>query len=70
MKCELAALDEGDTLEEMQDVLSDIPTELEDLYLRTLHRSRRTSTRVLTNNKFEAYVMFQIAITAAAQSSV
>lgn len=52
---------EGDTVEEMETLLSTIPTELEDLYTRTLRRSSRNSLQVLTRNRHDAYVMFQIA---------
>ncbi|KAG8527833.1 uncharacterized protein KY384_006749 [Bacidia gigantensis] len=52
---------EGDTLEELDILLSTIPTELEDLYKRALRRYPRSSSRSLANNRYEAYVMFQLA---------
>ena len=55
---------EGDTMEELMNLLSTIPTELGDLYKRALHRSSRGSLEALTRNRSEAYVMFQIATCA------
>jgi hypothetical protein len=55
-------LREGDTINELQDLVRTIPTELAELYERTLRRPRRASTQVKTRNRDEAYVMFQIAL--------
>ena len=52
---------EGDTMEELTSLLSTIPTELRELYKRALCRSSRGSLEVLTRDRIEAYVMFQIA---------
>lgn len=57
----LEGLCEGDTIEEMETLLSTIPTELEDLYTRALRRSSRNSLQALTRDRHDAYVMFQIA---------
>ena len=55
---------EGDNVEELQQLLSEMPTELEDLYGRTLQRKKRSSTRNASDNKYETYVMFQIVLCA------
>ena len=51
---------EGDSIEELRDLLSGIPTELEELYTRALRRPNRTSTRAPAKSKYERYVMFEI----------
>ena len=61
---------EGDTITEMEQLLSEIPEELEDLYTRAIHRvprtasSLRTSPSALRKHRYETYVMFQIAMHA------
>ena len=60
----IEGLTDGKTLEELQQLLSEIPEELEDLYVRTIHRVRRGSASALERNKFKVYVMFQIALFA------
>ena len=60
----IEGLTDGKTLEELQQMLSEIPEELEDLYTRAIRRVRRTSASALARNRFEAYVMFQIALFA------
>ena len=52
---------EGDTIEELETLLSTIPTELRELYTRPLRRSPRSSLQAAARSKYEAYVMFQIA---------
>ena len=51
---------EGDSIEELRDLLSGIPNELKDLYTRALRRPNRTQTRAPAKSKYERYVMFQI----------
>ena len=51
---------EGDSIEELRDLLSGIPNELEELYTRALRRPNRTQTRAPAKSKYERYVMFQI----------
>ena len=51
---------EGDSIEELRDLLSGIPNELEDLYTRALRRPNRTQTREPAKLKYERYVMFEI----------
>ena len=51
---------EGDSIKELQDLLSGIPSELEELYTRTLRRTNRTRSRAPANSNYERYVMFQI----------
>jgi hypothetical protein len=57
----IEGLCEGDSIEELGDLLSTIPTELGELYSRALRRPRRSSSRASVKSKEEAYVMFQIA---------
>ena len=52
---------DGESLEELNHILLTIPTELEDLYERSLRRSNLTRRQALPKNKYEAYVMFQMA---------
>lgn len=58
----IEGLCEGDSIEELKDLISSIPTELEGFYTRALRRTRRTSPLALERHRYEAYVMFQIAI--------
>lgn len=58
----IEGLCEGDSIEELGDLLSVIPTELGELYSRALRRPRRSSLRTSVKTKEEAYVMFQIAM--------
>ncbi|KAI9686045.1 MAG: hypothetical protein M1822_004028 [Bathelium mastoideum] len=51
---------QGDTVRELRDDLSSIPTVLEGLYTRALRRRRRTSDRPELTTRNEAYVMFQM----------
>lgn len=60
----LEGLCEGDSIQELDDILSTIPTELRELYLRTLRRTRRTSASTQAKTRYEAYVMFQIAVSS------
>ncbi len=60
----IEGLTDGETLEELQQLLSEIPEELEDLYSRAIRRVRRGSASALARNRFEAYVVFQIALFA------
>ncbi|ERF76557.1 hypothetical protein EPUS_05830 [Endocarpon pusillum Z07020] len=52
---------EGDSIEELQSLLSETPTELKELYTRAIRRVSRTSPSLLSTMRYEAYVMFQIA---------
>ena len=56
----IEGLCEGDSIEELRNLLSGIPTELGELYTRTLRRHNRLPTRAQANLKYERYVMFQI----------
>ena len=56
----IEGLCEGDNMEELIDILSGIPIELEDLYTRTLRRCNRNQNRATAKYKYERYVMFQI----------
>ena len=56
----IEGLCEGDSVEELKDLLSGIPNELEELYTRTLRRPNRTQPRAPAKSKYERYVMFQI----------
>ena len=60
----IEGLIDGKTLEELKQLLSEIPEELEDLYTRAIRRVRRASASALARNGFEVYVMFQIALFA------
>lgn len=66
----IEGLCEGDTIHELSSLLSTIPSELEELYARALRRARRASRRTLTNHRYEAYVMFQVASHATAPFSL
>lgn len=57
----IEGLTDGKTFEELRDLLDEIPEELEDLYTRAVCRVRRFTGTALTKQKYEAYVMFQIA---------
>ena len=56
----IEGLCEGDSIEELKDLLSGIPNELEELYTRTLRRPSRTQTRAPAKSKYERYMMFEI----------
>lgn len=58
----IEGLCEGDSMEELQDLLSGLPTELEDLYTRTLHRPFRLQARTPEKFKYERYIMFQLVL--------
>jgi hypothetical protein len=58
----IEGLGEGDTIEELRETLSAIPSELEELYLRALRRCHRSSATAHMKSRHEAYVMFQIAL--------
>lgn len=58
----IEGLCEGDSMEELQDLLYGLPTELEELYTRTLHRPNRLQARTPGKFKYERYIMFQIVI--------
>ena len=60
----IEGLTDGKTLEELQQLLSEIPEELEDLYTRAIRRVRRGPASALARNKYEVYVVFQIALFA------
>ena len=60
----IEGLTDGKTLEELQQLLSEIPEELEDLYTRAIRRVRRVPASAIAKNGFEVYVMFQIALFA------
>ena len=60
----IEGLCEGDNIEELKDLLSTIPAELEDLYERAIRRISRTSLSASKTQKYEAYVMFQIVVCA------
>ena len=52
---------EGDSIRELQTLLSEVPTELEDLFARAIRRgynNRRMSAR----DKLETYTLFQVAL--------
>lgn len=54
----------GDTLEELRELLSNIPQELADSYARAIRRVPRSSATALVKHRYEAYVIFQIAVCA------
>lgn len=54
---------EGDTTEELEEVILTLPAELGDLYTRALRRPLRSSSHALLKDKYETYVMFQIVST-------
>ncbi|MDI1486562.1 MAG: hypothetical protein OHK93_005793 [Ramalina farinacea] len=56
---------EGDTLRELEALLSEIPTELSDLYVRAIRRHPRRSTASIAKHRNEAYVMFRMLSGAA-----
>ena len=56
----IEGLCEGDSIEELKDLLSGIPSELEELYTRTLQRRNRHQSRASSKFEYERYVMFQI----------
>lgn len=58
----IEGLCEGDSPEELRDVLSGIPSELEGLYTRALCRNSRHKTRATGWLKYERYMMFQIVM--------
>ena len=55
---------DGETLEELQQLLSGLPEELEDLYSRPICRVRRGSALALARNRFEVDVVFKIVLFA------
>ena len=55
---------EGDTLGELEALLSNIPTELSDLYMRVIRRHPRRATTSIAKHRNEAYVMFGMASSA------
>ena len=55
---------EGDSVEELKDLLSVIPTELEELYTRAIRRTCSTSLRTIGKHRMEAYILFQIVLHA------
>ena len=63
----IEGLCDGDTIAELEDLLSTIPIELEELYTRALRRARRTSRRHRVNSSDEngqAYAMFRIVLSS------
>ena len=61
----IEGLCDGYTFEELLLVLSEMPTELSDLYTRAVRRVRRgASASAQVNERLETYTMFQIAICA------
>ena len=61
---------EGDDIEELRNLLSTIPTELEDLYKRAIRRNRLTSLRRIGKHGIESYIMFQIVLHAKVSFSI
>ena len=57
----IEGLCEGDSIEELQVLLSTIPTELSEFYTRAIRRIRRTSSLMQASSRYEAFVMFQVA---------
>lgn len=57
---------EGDTPGELERLLSEIPTELSDLYVRAISRRPRRSTTSVVKHRREAYVMFAMVLRARA----
>jgi hypothetical protein len=55
---------EGYTISELNELLSDIPTELHGLYKRALHRPRRHPKPIVERQRLETYVIFEIAMRA------
>ena len=51
---------EGDTFEELEASLSEIPDELSNLYARALRRTSRISSTARAKQKVESYFMFRI----------
>jgi PGAP1-like protein len=56
----IIGLYEGDSIDEMEESLDDIPTELEDLYRRAITKNRRTSSAKTRQIKLEMYIIFRI----------
>jgi hypothetical protein len=56
----IEGLCEGDSLKELTDLLSGIPSELQDLYTRIISRQRRVR-KTGSTFQLETYIMFQIA---------
>lgn len=56
----MKALREGDSTEELEHLLSGIPTELEEIYTRTLRRPDRTQFSAPPRMNYERYVIFQM----------
>lgn len=59
-------IQEGDNVEELNDILEDIPVELEDIYTRAVLRmaARRKPEKMKARCTYEAYAMYQIALCA------
>ena len=55
---------EGDTLDELEALLSEIPTELSALYTRAIRRIPRRSGTAIQKHRAEAYIMFRMASSA------
>ncbi|KIX01412.1 uncharacterized protein Z518_09138 [Rhinocladiella mackenziei CBS 650.93] len=53
----LAGISDGYLLEELRDLLATMPSEPEDLYVRTLNQTRSGSTQMLAKQKYGTYVM-------------
>lgn len=60
----IEGLIEGDSLTDLKDMLDDLPTELSDLYARTLQRRCRTARTSIERQKTETYVMCQLVCAA------
>ena len=58
----IESLCEGDTIDELKELLSVIPTDLEALYTRALQRSSDTRSRRASRLDHERYVIFQIVL--------
>jgi hypothetical protein len=51
-------LREGDSIQEMDKLLDDIPTELSDLFFRAIMKNRRTSSSKACQTRLEIYIIF------------
>ena len=57
-------IDDGDTLDEIELLLSEIPTELSELYVRAVRRVPRRSALAIRRHREEASILFHIVASA------
>ncbi|KAG8526675.1 uncharacterized protein KY384_008104 [Bacidia gigantensis] len=60
----IEGLTDGATFDQLERLLSEIPVELEDLYVRAMRRARLSTAMTLENSGYEVFAIFQIAISA------